>query len=114
MCKSLQGITLPSNSQLVNLGSYAFKGCESLTGEVTLPNSLVVLRDGVFEGCTHLTSIGLPNDLQSIGANAFAGCSSLTGNVNMGRMLTRIGASAFTDCTRPTKYFIASRSSKPW
>lgn len=97
-CKSITTLTIPQNSNLYNIGSYAFEGCESLSGIVNIPSKILVLRDGVFAGCKNLEGISLPDNLQRIGANAFAECEKLSGEINLGRMITHIGASAFADC----------------
>ena len=53
-----------------------FKGCTSLKS-ITLPNTLLLLGDGVFEG-SGLESIEIPELVSSISGTAFADCASLT------------------------------------
>lgn len=51
-----------------------------------------------FVGCTHLTSIDIPNSVTSIGYSAFAGCSRLV-SINIPNSVTNIEGSVFEDCT---------------
>jgi hypothetical protein len=48
--------------------------------------------------CPDLTSVTIPNSVESIGQTAFAGCSSLT-SVTIGNSVRSIGNSAFAYCT---------------
>jgi hypothetical protein len=50
--------------------------CE--TGSYTIPNSVRVIEDRAFEGCTALTSITIGRSVTTIGNAAFFGCSGLT------------------------------------
>jgi hypothetical protein len=76
-CNILKTITFSSNSRLTSLNNYAFMDCSSLT-TITLPNSLNSISMGIFKDCTSLVSIGLPTGIISIMYNAFEGCTSLT------------------------------------
>lgn len=55
----------------------------------------------MFEGCTSLTSVTLPEGVTSIGYFAFSGCSSLT-SVTIPKNVTSIGLGAFSDCKKMT------------
>ena len=63
---------------------------------VTLPEGLQSIGANAFRGCP-LTSVTLPESLQSIGANAFCGCIRLT-SVTLPDSLQSIGANAFCGC----------------
>ena len=54
-----------------------YYGCSHLTS-VTIPNSVTSIGYEAFVGCSGLTSIEIPNSVTSIGINAFVGCSGLT------------------------------------
>lgn len=56
------------------------------------------LSDGCFENCTSLTSVVLPDSLESIGKRAFRGCTGLRG-IEIPESVIRIGIEAFQDCT---------------
>jgi len=45
---------------------------------VSLPDGLTQLGNGVFMGCSSLTSVSLPDGLMQLGRDVFHGCSSLT------------------------------------
>ena len=62
---------------LTSIGSSAFFNCTGLTS-VTIPNSVIIIRNNAFSGCSALTSITIPNSIEYIGESAFAGCSALT------------------------------------
>ena len=54
-----------------------FENCTSLAG-VTLPNGLLSTGDYTFSGCASLTNIIIPNSVTNIGFSAFFRCTSLT------------------------------------
>ena len=55
----------------------AFAGCTGLTS-VTIPNSVKKMGERVFRGCTGLTLVTIPASLVEIGFLPFGGCSALT------------------------------------
>lgn len=95
-CTSLLSVVIPNS--IVTIGNNAFAGCNQITsltygveiGLMTLfgvaPTNLteVVLTQQssipyqAFSGCSGLTTIYLPNSLNSINASAFSNCTSLT------------------------------------
>ena len=45
-------------------------------GSINLPESLVEIGNGAFEGCS-LTAIKLPKEISDIGKSTFNGCEAL-------------------------------------
>lgn len=83
--------TIPSNM----FGSMTgYDGCTALT-DVTLPKSLVTIKNDAFEGCTALTNITLPEGLKTIEGSAFSGCK-LT-EVTLPSTLETVGGYAFVN-----------------
>lgn len=58
------------------LGSFAFQNCAELTS-VTIPNSVDSIGSEVFINCSGLKSITFPAQLPTVGTKAFLGCTSL-------------------------------------
>lgn len=54
-----------------------FEGCTGLT-EITIPNSVTSIGEGAFSQCRGLTSITIPNSVTEIGWWAFRECNYLT------------------------------------
>ena len=74
---------------------------------VTLPNTLESIRSRAFYECTGLTSITIPENLTYIGMYAFYGCSNLaTVTFAEYSQAKRIDSSAFKNCTSLTKITI--------
>ena len=69
-------LDISSATNLKKIGATAFKGQTSLTGNLTIPNSVT-----------------------SIGASAFMGCTGFTGNLTIPDSVTKIDFGAFNNCT---------------
>ena len=80
-----------------SIGSEVFENCSSLAS-VTIPNSVTSIGREAFKNCSSLTSITIPNSVNSIDSDAFNGCSSLT-SVTIPDSVTTIGFMAFSNCT---------------
>ena len=70
------------------IGKTAFRGNEDIR-EVVLPETVVRIRDGAFQG-SGLESLDAPDSLLSIGARAFADCPNLT-TVNLSEATDQLG-----------------------
>lgn len=70
------------------IGKTAFRGNEEIR-EVVLPETVVRIRDGAFQG-SGLESLDAPDSLLSIGARAFADCPHLT-TVNLSEATDQLG-----------------------
>lgn len=100
--KSTKGfLTLPSkvtgtdgNSYSVtSIGLRAFHDCWSLTS-VSLPNTLVDIREFAFEGCSMLEGLDLPSSLKSIGNGAFRNCNNIK-KITIPSNVNSVGTGAF-------------------
>lgn len=125
-CSSLESITLPfiGDSRKTSLDTYqytlgyifgnsSYTGCiptvqEQLPYSTTyyIPASLKSVTVtggnilyGAFSGCSHLTSVTLPENLSAIEKSAFRGCSGLT-EITIPDSVERIGDTAFYYCTK--------------
>ena len=86
--------------------AYIYQNCSGLTS-VTIPNSVTSIGDYAFKGCSNLTSVTIPNSVTSIGDYTFSGCSGLT-SVTIPNSVTNIGDHAFFDCKVLTSITINS------
>lgn len=83
--------------QVVAIAENAFAGETGITS-VTLPNTIESIGANAFDGCTDLQEIVIPESVSEIGAGAFNDCSSLE-SVTIEEGVTTIGANAFAGCT---------------
>jgi hypothetical protein len=89
------GVTIPSTAdgyKVTRVGSWAFSWCEDLTS-VNIPETVKSIGIQAFN-FTRITSVALPNSLESIEAFAFQGCESLT-SMFVPKSVTNIDATAF-------------------
>jgi len=104
--------TVTFGNGLHGLGNHAFEGCRMTEVKFDLSCSVQVVGDHCFAGCTGLTSIRLPGNVNALGDSAFEGCTALKTvdmiypdyvnnkgeHVNMTGVLREMGKSVFKDC----------------
>ncbi len=94
---NLESVTFGEDSQLTSIGDGVFRGCSSLTS-IGIPSGVTFIGEGAFAGCPLLTNIEIPSGVTSIGDGVFNGCSSLT-SIGIPSGVTSIGSGAFWDCS---------------
>jgi len=112
----LKSITIPNSVEYI--GQQAFRHCEELS-TVTIGDGLTAIEERTFDGCTKLekvllgnsitsigrnafrqcglTSLEIPNTVDSIANNAFSGCNALY-SVIIGSGVKKIEGRAFSNC----------------
>jgi hypothetical protein len=97
-CQSLETVTFEAPSQLIRIGENAFKHCNNLSS-IVIPDTVETIGDEAFSNCTGLVSITIPESVTSIGQNAFSECFNLT-SINIPASVTSIGSKAFSFCVK--------------
>ena len=113
-CTSLASVTIPSS--VIDIEGSAFEETKWLKGypndfvvingiltrykgkdtDITIPNSVTMIGDYAFYGCTSLTSVTIPSSVTKIGWSAFEGCTSLA-SVTIPSSVIDIEESAFEE-----------------
>lgn len=87
-------------------GSYIFENCTSLV-TVKLPDNITRIPTGMFKGCTAVTSLTIPKTCTIIEREAFAG-TSLT-KIDIPLNVAFIESEAFADCQKLTEVTIRQK-----
>ncbi len=93
-CGNLTSVTIPNG--VTSIGTGAFYGCERLAdrngylvfggillqyfgpgGDLVIPDTVVKIKDYMFEHCDSITSVMIPDSVTSIGDVAFFDCNNL-------------------------------------
>lgn len=88
-------ITLPNS--LVDIGEGVFYHNTSLT-DITLPDNLITIPWGMFRACTSLKTIHIPESVTTISNAVFSGCTALN-EIQLPSHLASIGSGVFSGCT---------------
>ena len=78
-------------------------GCQN----TIIPNSVTIIGNGAFWGCSTLTSVTIPNSITTLESQAFAYCSGLT-SVIIPNSVTYINGPAFDSCSGLTSIVVES------
>lgn len=81
------------------ISSYAFYGCERITGNCIIPNSVTVINDWAFTGCRFTGNLTIPSSVTTIGEAVFSMCRSFTGSLVIPDSVTSMGDGAFYNCS---------------
>ena len=94
---NISSVTIPAS--ITTIDDNAFYGCTRLT---TLnwsdASSNATIGLSAFKGCTHLSTVTIPQNYTAIYSNAFENCTGLT-SLTIGPQVSTIGQYAFTGCT---------------
>ena len=113
-CDNLESINVDEENPFFdsrdNCNSIIYKynrSCLLVAGCKTsiIPAGVTAIMDYAFEGCRYLSSIEIPNSVQTIGIAAFYNCSNLT-SITIPESVTRIGNSAVAYCSNLKKITI--------
>lgn len=75
-----------------------FEGCTKLT-EIIIPNTVVGCYDRTFMGCTSLVNVVIPDCVTFLSGSTFMNCTSLE-TIHLPSNLIGIGRSLFENCTK--------------
>ena len=74
-----------------------FENCTGLTG-IVIPDTITNIAESAFENCTGLKNVTIPDSITNIERRAFYGCTGLN-SITLPNSLSRIGEFAFDGCT---------------
>ena len=85
------------SNKLAKIGTYSFRYCTGLTGDLIIPNSVTEIAEGAFRDCTGFNGkLILSNNLKKLGYHAFSGIIKLANEqVVLPATLEEIEESAF-------------------
>jgi hypothetical protein len=98
-CTKLASVTFSANSNLKTIGANAFQYTPITS--IKLPNGLQTIGNTVFGNCSSLKDVIIPTSLSSIGLNVFKGCTALQ-TVNIPNSFRTIPNGTFNGCTSLT------------
>lgn len=74
-CTQISHVTLPNSLEIIEPN--VFDGCVSLIDTLTIPNSVLQIKECAFRNCHKLNAIIFPESLEHIWGNCISGCWSL-------------------------------------
>jgi len=89
--------TVRIESGVTSIGNHMFYACSSLTS-IVIPNSVESIGEGAFSYCYTLEDVTIGNSVTSIGECAFFQCNSLT-SIVIPNSVKSIGVCAFEGCS---------------
>lgn len=93
-------------SGITEVSNYAFYGCKELTS-VSLPQGLETIGAGFVNACEKIENIEIPDTVTYIGNFAFSHCSSLK-SISIPTGVSTIYGSTFDECTNLTEVVITN------
>lgn len=92
------------SNTVASIGQYAFSGCTSLIN-IQIPDSVTIIESYAFAS-SGLTSINIPESINTISYNTFYYCTKLT-SISIPSSVTQIGSNVFTGCNALKAIYIS-------
>ena len=102
---SFQNVSNATSLNLGNvtsIGAYAFNNCASLSGKLTIPDSISTIKNRAFGNCKSITEIKFSKNLDIINYETFSNCTSLK-KITIPNNIKTIDNRAFYSCTGVTE-----------
>ena len=96
--KFITSLDVSAPTKFDTIGTYAFEGCSSLSGQLLLPRKIGFIGDAAFKDCSSIESIDYRANTDSISEKCFSGCSALK-NIEIMAGPKKIEAYAFENCS---------------
>ena len=90
-------LTIPNS--VISIRDYAFYYCDQLTGTLVIPNSMNTIGVNAFQYCTGFTQVIMGINVMIVGNRSFSNCTGLQ-KVILPDVVTVIGIEAFRYCTQ--------------
>ena len=82
---------------VLNIGDSAFSGNKNITS-VNIPDTVQTINSWSFQNCSNLSNVDFGNSVSYLGSFCFLSCTSLK-EIKLPNSLQRIGSSCFKDCS---------------
>ena len=92
-CYGIDSLALPNTLNFIE--ARAFQKCKNLSSNITIPEDVKVISEGVFDSCFSLTSVSLSSKTTSIGGDAFA--YTAISSIDLPDTVTEIQGGAFNN-----------------
>ncbi len=92
---------------VTEIDEMAFNGQSTLTS-VFLPEGVETINDQAFQGCSNLTTVKIPSSITTLGKNPFVDCSSLTSFTGNNNLISNDGLALITPSGELVSYAIAA------
>ena len=100
--KTLKEVTFEKGT--TRIADCLFEGCTGLE-QIIIPDTVTSIGDSAFADCVNLKKVIIPDSVTEIGKNTFHGCTALT-KVSIPDSITKIEYRVFSDCTSLTEMVI--------
>lgn len=97
--EGLTSIDFSKATNLERIGTFTFKGCSNLSGEIIIPQSVNTIDSAAFQQCSSLEQVIINASITTIPQQCFYNCSSLN-SVKLNENITEIGHFAFSNCKK--------------
>ena len=69
--KDIEKLEFESGSKLRRIDEYVFNGCSNISGEIVIPNSVTMIGQYAFGGCTLVEKLTLPGSVEALSCLVF-------------------------------------------
>lgn len=102
--RRVSAFVIPDTVNCINNNAFLNCGIKS----ITIPESVIVIGDRAFAGCTKLSSVTIPESVRNIGCHLFNRCSKLS-SIHLTQDVNYMDGYVFYDCPELTSVDIPGR-----
>ena len=96
--QEITSVDFSHTTELASIGYQAFYGCQNISNDLIIPETVDNLSISAFEGCSSIPSVDIKGNVSTIPMQCFYQCESLTA-VTLPESVTTIEKFAFANCT---------------